>query len=485
MSRTGDYLIPRLNGEPFLEKPPLYYAMAASIGSLAKSPSEMPYRMASLIFSTLSILITFFMVSRQNGRIIGLLAAGILAGSWEFFQISRWILVDISLVFGVTLSMFAYLEIQKTAALRYPLLLGLGLGLSFLTKGFVGPAMVFAAVLADLVRTRDLRVLLKIRPHLVLAIMLGTIVPWVVYLYADGGWPFVREVIVVNNLMRFTGAPEGAALGHQHGILFYLERFPRDFLPWTFLFIPALISSFRTYRDNPYMSWFIGPFVLLCLASTKRGIYLVPLFPAAAAITACWLSSIPKHKWEVSSIRLTWAIAIAACFLPLAGIYFGKWLLSILAFIPSLAVFFLLIRKRAWSELNAIHVVPVMLIGLFASATVYFEVMKPSQDYLGFTREAVSLAQRKEIHVMKDDELFEGIVPMVTGKPCKEIDPGGNLESGLYLWVSKEGRRDPIVLKSSTHILLEKKINRKRAILASITRIDNGVFTHPSNIPVP
>lgn len=478
MSQTGDYLIPRLNGKPFLEKPPLYYVVAATIGSLANSQSEVPYRLASLIFSTLTLLLTFFMVSRQNGRIAGLLAAGILAGSWEFFQLSRWILIDISLVFGVTLSMFAYLEILKSNALRYPALLGLGLGISFLTKGFVGPAMVFTAVSADIIRTRDLRILLKIRPHVVLAIMLGAVVPWIVYLHAEGGWPFVREVIVVNNIMRFTGAPEGAALGHQHGILYYLDRFPRDFLPWTFLFIPALISSFRTYRDNPYLSWLAGPFALLCIASTKRGIYLAPLFPAAASITACWLSRVPGHKWEVYSIRLTWIVAIILCFLPLAGIYFGKWLLSMLAFLPCLAVLFLLLRKRSRYVFNALHLVPVMLIGLFASTTVYFEIMKPRQDYLGFTREAVSLAKGNEIRVLKHDELFEGVVPMVTGKHCKEIDPADDLETGLYLWVSQEDRPDPILSKSSgVHILLEKKINRKRAIFASITRTRDDMST--------
>ncbi|HPS94083.1 MAG TPA: glycosyltransferase family 39 protein, partial [Deltaproteobacteria bacterium] len=34
MARTGDYVVPYLNGEPFLEKPPLYYAAAAVAGSL-------------------------------------------------------------------------------------------------------------------------------------------------------------------------------------------------------------------------------------------------------------------------------------------------------------------------------------------------------------------------------------------------------------------------------------------------------------------
>jgi len=123
---------------------------------------------------------------------------------------------------------------------------------------------------------RSLSILKRIKPFWIMTIALITILPWIFALYGRGGFPFLREVIVVNNIMRFTGAPEGAALGHMHGPFYYLIVFPQNFLPWTFAFVPALISSLRRLKEDPYLPWFIGPFVLLSIASAKRGCISFP-----------------------------------------------------------------------------------------------------------------------------------------------------------------------------------------------------------------
>ena len=56
MARTGDYIVPHLNGRPFLEKPPLYYAMGAVAGSILGDDKDYPYRVVSLLFGHASIL---------------------------------------------------------------------------------------------------------------------------------------------------------------------------------------------------------------------------------------------------------------------------------------------------------------------------------------------------------------------------------------------------------------------------------------------
>ena len=65
MARTRDFVVPHLNGKPFLEKPPLYYAAGAVAGSLLGEDKDVPYRLVSLLISALTIIITFLMGTKE------------------------------------------------------------------------------------------------------------------------------------------------------------------------------------------------------------------------------------------------------------------------------------------------------------------------------------------------------------------------------------------------------------------------------------
>ncbi|MCK9264081.1 MAG: glycosyltransferase family 39 protein [Deltaproteobacteria bacterium] len=472
MARTRDFVVPHLNGIPFLEKPPLYYAMAAVSGSLLGVDKDIPYRLISLLFAALTLFITYSAASLQNGSIVGLIAAGILASSGDFFKLSRWIQVDNALVFGVALAMYAYLKIMKSFRIRDSALLGVAIGISFMAKGFVGPAIIASAVIADTLCRRDITLLWKTRPHIILACAGIIILPWIVVLWDRGGWAFVREIIVVNNIMRFTGAPEGAALGHQNGFFFYFTRFPLGFLPWTLLFIPALIAALKEYRHNPYVSWLVGPIILLTISSTKRGVYLVPLFSAAACMTAWWLSKAQHMKWEETLLKATWGIAVLACFIPFAGIFLGLPVYG--AILGTLAVSFLAyVIMFGINELKALSLVLIMSIALGAGSCIYFDYMKPHQDYLAFARQALTISAQEEITILEPDEIMEGVLPMVSGKRYPMAREARDIRSdGMYVWVDKNDK----VLRSLQHqaevkILFERKMGvggRKTARLAYV-----------------
>jgi 4-amino-4-deoxy-L-arabinose transferase-like glycosyltransferase len=128
-------------------------------GSLFGTKSDIPFRMSSLVFGVLTLGITFFIVYPRKGLHAGLLAAGILASSWGFFRISRWIMVDISLVCGVTLALFAYLRLLDKSGTRDSIILGLATGLAFMAKGLIGPAIIAVAILLDFIRHKDITML--------------------------------------------------------------------------------------------------------------------------------------------------------------------------------------------------------------------------------------------------------------------------------------------------------------------------------------
>ena len=470
MAYQKDFVVARLNGQPFLEKPPLYYALGAALGTVFGEDNDLSYRLVSIFFACLTLFITFRMVSMRGGIMNGLLASGVLASSWGFFRLARWIQVDMSLVFSVTLAMFAYMKLSEKSMQRHSMLMGLGIGLSFMAKGFVGPAIIAAAVVTDIMMQRSLSIIKRIRPLWILTIVLITVLPWVLALYGRGGLPFLREVTVVNNLMRFTGAPEGAALGHMHGPLLYLRTFPPDFLPWTLAFVPALISSLRKPKDDPYLAWFIGPLLLLSIASAKRGLYVIPLFPACACMTALWLSRAGKLKWEELIVKATWGIAVLVAFVPFVGIFFGRPVLGVILGFLSLVSLYLVSR---WRARDALGLVMVICLSLSAATTVYYSVMKEKRDYLGFTREALQKARGSEIIVLAPDEIFEGVLPLITGRTYKWVArPADIRQEGLYIWADKNDIfiRE-VEQNAKVQMVLEKKIGNKSARLALIKPI--------------
>jgi len=470
MARTGDYCVPHLNGRPFLEKPPLYFACGALAGRLFGADKDVPYRVVSILFAVLTLILTFLIASKRDGPVTGILAACILASSWQFFHIARWIQVDIALVFGVTLAMYAYLKLVDKNKLMDSVILGLALGIAFMAKGLVGPVIVAAAVCTDLIRTKDISLILQSRPFPILLFMLVPVLPWLCGLYIRGGWPFVREVIVVNNIMRFLGTSEAVALGHQHGILYYFNHFPRDFLPWTFMFIPALVYSIRNFRDDRFISWFIGPFVLLCLASTKRGVYLVPLYPAAACMIAQWLSRGSLKRWEANLQNLTWIIAILGSALPLAGIFLGRPVLGIIMAFISLGFAICALKNKLLKEAKGLALVLVMCVALSSSMTIYFSYMKPKEDYLGFTRQVLEQAGTRQISILGSEEIFEGVLPLLSGRNFPVVDnPADINEPGLYVWADRHNKVLKQLKKAGRiNVILEKDIGNKQARLAQI-----------------
>jgi 4-amino-4-deoxy-L-arabinose transferase-like glycosyltransferase len=468
MAYKKDFVVPQLNGRPFLEKPPLYYALGATLSNIFGRDNDLSYRLASIFFACLTFFITFRMVSIRDGTMNGLLASGVLASSWGFFRLARWIQVDMSLVFSITLAMYAYMRLSEKSNSRHSMLMGLGIGLSFMAKGFVGPAIIAAAIVTDVILKRDLLIIKKIRPLWILAIMLITVLPWILALYGRGGFPFLREVIVVNNLMRFTGAPEGAALGHMHGPFFYLRTFPLEYLPWTFAFVPALISSLRRPQDDPYLGWFIGPFILLSIASAKRGLYVIPLFPACACMTASWLSGVGKARWEELVVKAIWGIAVLVAFVPfLVGVFFGRPVLGVVLGILSLASLYIISH---WRARDALGLVMVMCVSLSTSTTLYYNAMKEKRDYLGFTRKALYKAKGSEVIVLMPDEIFEGILPMLTGKTYRSLGRVADIqEEGLYIWADKDESLIREIEKiAKVDMVLEKKIGKRNARLAFI-----------------
>src|SRR5215218_5929276 len=101
-----DWLIPRLNGEVRLRKPPLAYWLSAG-GFEAFDVKPWAARLPMALAGWLTIGITYAFAARAFDRFTGLLASAALLGSYMFYRYTRLAETDALAMLFVTLAIYA------------------------------------------------------------------------------------------------------------------------------------------------------------------------------------------------------------------------------------------------------------------------------------------------------------------------------------------------------------------------------------------
>src|SRR4030042_1664106 len=164
MAVTSNYLIPRLNGENFLEYPPLgYWPIALSL-SMSEKPPDILAFIPLVFFGTGTILITFLIGKTLAVERIGLIAGFILSTTSGFVSLHRHCRVDPVLLFFVTLSMYGFVAGYQTSRKKFlfPTVFYLSMAGAFLCKGIVGAAIPITAAVMFLVTRKDLKAIRKL-----------------------------------------------------------------------------------------------------------------------------------------------------------------------------------------------------------------------------------------------------------------------------------------------------------------------------------
>jgi 4-amino-4-deoxy-L-arabinose transferase-like glycosyltransferase len=113
MYRTGSFAVPTLNGVAFLEKPPLYYWSCALLYKLTGRVTAGTTRLPSALYGFLGILFTFLIGRRLYNDRVGLMAALMLATSLQYFRMSHFAMMDVSLAALITGALYFYLKFFK------------------------------------------------------------------------------------------------------------------------------------------------------------------------------------------------------------------------------------------------------------------------------------------------------------------------------------------------------------------------------------
>ncbi len=307
MLESGDYAVPRLNGQSFLEKPPLvWWLESASFSAFGFTPSAA--RLPSALFGLLTLGATFAFGRRFGGNRVGFFAMLVLASTALFAEDVSRVLVDPALMFFVALVYFGFAvlaepksEGERRGAI---LLIAVATPLAFLAKGVVALGLGVLPPLLYLLVTRRRRAVGDLALLAAVAIPLFAlfVAPWFAMLAHRGGLSAVRECLVNNTSGRFLDNQAGRHFGHRQPFYYYLTAVAVVFLPWS-LAIPGLVRDLwgRLRVERPghearrllLASAAIGV-VALSLAASKRELYLLPLLPAFAVCVASWLAAIEE-----------------------------------------------------------------------------------------------------------------------------------------------------------------------------------------------
>lgn len=299
MNQQGQYLIPRLNEEIFLDKPPMLYWGIVS-GTKLFGQSEFAVRIFPALCFALTILLVFELGRSLAGRFAeGFWAAVIYATMIIPFFAADFVTPDTPLTLFTTLSMLAFWRSLRPDA-KYPnlwkMILCLAVGLGFLTKGPAAIIPCGAMFIYFLISGGLFRYFWTPWTVAGLILFLMTGLGWYGYisLKLPGAAAYFFDSMIWGRLVsdKYQRNP---GLG---GSLIYLPILLLGTLPWSVLWYAPPKGLRRYFSATAWKElskdparlllacWIVIPLIVLCLASSKLGLYALPIFPALALATA-------------------------------------------------------------------------------------------------------------------------------------------------------------------------------------------------------
>jgi 4-amino-4-deoxy-L-arabinose transferase-like glycosyltransferase len=277
MAKTGDWITPRLWGEPWFEKPPLLYWLIA-FGFKAGLGPELAPRLPLALFSLAFLALFWFRVRAVWDDRVATFATGMLATTAGWLALSHVAVTDIPVSAIFTAAVLLALEGRRTLAAAT-------LGLAVLAKS-LPPLILFLPVLA--VDYRNWRE--WVRPAPILAFAAVT-VPWHAVAFLRDGYEFIRILFIQQQFGRFF-SPERQ---HAQQWWFYLPVLLLLLYPW-FPLLPFAARDWRDKRTRTLLAICLFGMLFFSGSLNKLPAYVLPLIPAICILTGIGLARGARPK---------------------------------------------------------------------------------------------------------------------------------------------------------------------------------------------
>ncbi len=327
MLRSGDWLFPRVGGDLYADKPPLFFWLMAASMALTGS-LRVGFLLPSLLAGIGTALLVYDLLRRARGREVALAGAFVLLITFQFVWQARQAQIDGVLCFITTLSLYGLLRhLVLGPAPGWYLAGWAAAGFGVITKG-VGFLPLLALIPhAILVRRgwpapgHGLRGL-PLAGAATLLVAIGVwFVPMMIASSAGGDLlDYRNEILFTQTVTRYADAWHH----HEPAWYYFTNVIPALWLPLIAL-VPWLWPRWRTAlreRDTlvaVLLAWVVIVLLFFSLSSGKRGVYVLPAVPALAMAAAPWLPELlrargPRRLAFVLAIVLTALMAAAAVY---------------------------------------------------------------------------------------------------------------------------------------------------------------------------
>lgn len=453
---SGNYIVPHFNQVPFVEKPPLYYDLAALAFRIRGGFDPGAARLVSALLGVLMLAALLVFAGRKLGWFAALTASALCLSMPQFYRAAHWILLDIGVGAWVTaaLAIYGIIALDRPGSKRLHILFFLLAAAAFLTKGMVTLVYLGIVILPLMIYRRKW---LPFRIDWTLLCFLIPVGIWLWMFWQEGGIYYLHEHFINNTIGRFLhkdlhleGSPVTVSdVGNSSPWFFYLARLPNMFGA-AFILIPFILASvWRMFRlpffrvslsgragkiwdrltapgentENDralifyLVSWSFAPLLFFSLPAIKEVTYLLPSYAGIALLCAWYLvRRLPAENpgradltWGLTAPCLGFAAVSAA-----AGMGNAKICLILygVLFLGLLLRALLRIRRKAWSGV----LLPVLagLIGavmLGNTPCVMRGTRLNRKCYDDFSRTVWQRVGDRQLYLYGGDESIRGALP--------------------------------------------------------------------------
>jgi len=299
MLQRHDWITPVLGGQPWLEKPPLYY-WQAMLAYRIFGVSDWAARLPGALDASFLVLGVYFFLRRfrpgfeVDGALITASSAGIIG-------YARAASMDMALAAAFAIGMLGWWAWRENGKRIYLAVFYGCMGLGMLAKGPVAPFLAVVVIVLYAAAVREWRLVLKTLWLPGIFLFCAIALPW--YFAVQMRNPgFFREFIVEHNLGRFSKN----LYHHTEPFWYYLPVAALALVPWTVFVIAAFVQTIRMwwarrtatdasesgleYQFNVFAGcWLIVPVMFFSISQSKLPGYILPAIPAGALLLVEYL----------------------------------------------------------------------------------------------------------------------------------------------------------------------------------------------------